>query len=323
MTSQSSIWQADAQTARVLELMADSGIPPMNQLTPEQARENMRAGRVNDMDPPGVGAIHDETVPGRAGRIPVRCYHPGDHGGDAALLYFHGGGFVIGDLDTHDVICRYLCAQAGTRVISVDYRLAPEHRYPAAVEDALDAYQWLRESASALGIDPTRLSVGGDSAGGALAAVVAQQARDDGVDLAAQLLIYPVTDLGGDYVSESEFAATPPISRPVLDWFWELYFGSPDSSDPRRVHPWASPIRAQRFDGLAPAFVLTAGLDPLRDQGAAYAARLSEASVETVYQCAQGTIHGFLRLGKHLGSAQYSLAAMAAFLHSRLRPATG
>lgn len=319
MTIDSRGWQPDPQTAAVLALMAESGAVPMNEMTPQQARESMRAGRVNDMAPAAVAAVRNATIPGRAGPVGVRHYDPGARGGDAALLYFHGGGFVIGDLDTHDIICRYLCAHAGTRVISVDYRLAPEHLYPAAVEDALDAFTWLRAEVPAMGVNPRRLAVGGDSAGGALAAVVAQQARDEGVDLAAQLLIYPVVDLGGGYLSESEFAEMPPIAKPVLDWFWALYFGSEDALDPRRLEPWASPLRATSLEGLPPAYVLTAGLDPLRDQGAAYAARLSQSSVETVYQCVHGTLHGFLRLGKHLDASRYALAGIAAFLDARLR----
>ncbi len=234
------------------------------------------------------------------------------------LAYFHGGGFVIGDLDTHDTICRVLCRASGAMVFSVDYRLAPEHRFPAAVEDALAAVAWLEGHAGEIGGDPTRLAVGGDSAGGTLAAVAAQDARGrKSTAIKAQLLFYPVTDIGGDYPSREEQATMVPIPRETLAWFWDLYFGA-DVGDEERLKPWASPIRAASLAGLPPAFVLTAGLDPLRDEGHAYARRLAAENVETCYVSAMGTIHGFLRMGRLIPATHDALAAAAAFLARRV-----
>ena len=317
MSSSQASWQPDPATRSLLRTIAEAGIPPMNELPLADARQAMLDGRVNDIDPPAVARVEDRRVPGPGGDLAVRCYHPDAADGDlGALLYFHGGGFVIGDLDTHDILCRQLCTLAGALVVAVDYRLAPEHRYPAAVEDAVASFDWLREACTELGADPARLAVGGDSAGGTLAAVVAQHARDAGHALAAQLLLYPVVDLSRSYPSHEEHADVYPISAPVLDWFWSQYFDGGGAAFREQV--WASPIRTERFTDLAPAFVLTAGLDPLRDEGAAYAAKLTEAGVETAYHCAMGTVHGFLRLGRLVPAAGDAIAAAAHFLKARL-----
>jgi acetyl esterase len=313
--------QADPHTRRFLDQLAEAGVPPMSELGPEGAHQAMLDGRVNDVEPPSVRRVEDTAVAGPGGAIALRTYWPmPGEGAPGVLLYFHGGGYVIGDLDTHDNICRRLCRDAGTVVVSVDYRLAPRHRFPAAVDDALAAFDWLHAGgAASLGADAARLAVGGDSAGGTLAAVVAQQARNRGVALRAQLLLYPVTDLAGRYPSHDEHAATPPIPQPVQDWFWQLYLGVDGAADPaRRRDTRVSPLHAESLVGLAPAFVLTAGLDPLRDEGAAYAARLAGAGVETAYHCAMGTVHGFLRLGRLIPAAGDALAAAAAFLASRM-----
>jgi acetyl esterase len=293
----------------------------MSELGPEAARQAMLDGRVNDVDPPSVADVSDHTVPGPGREIPVRVYQPRQVPADnlGALLYFHGGGFVIGDLDTHDTLCRQLCAGGDVTVVSVDYRLAPEHCYPAAVDDAVAAFTWLRDHAADIGANPDRLAVGGDSAGGTLAAIVAQHARDAGARLRGQLLIYPVTDLAGSYPSHEEYAHIHPIPRKVLNWFWSLYLG-PDWEDDAELRrdPHVSPLHAQRFDGLAPAFVLTAGLDPLRDEGSAYARRLADAGVETTQLCAMGTVHGFVRLGRLVPAAGDAIAAATGFLRTRL-----
>ncbi len=314
-------WPPDPATRGLLEQIREAGIPPMSTLGPEAARQAMLDGRVNDVDPPPVAKVSNHTFPGPGGEIPVRVYQPREAPADhlGALLYFHGGGFVIGDLDTHDTLCRQLCAGGDVVVISVHYRLAPEHRYPAAVDDALAAFAWLREHATDIGADPNRLAVCGDSAGGTLAAIVSQRAREANVHLRAQLLLYPVTDLAGAYPSQEEHAHTHPIPRHVLDWFWSLYLGSDWESDAAlRRDPHVSPLHAQNFDGLAPAFVLTAGLDPLRDEGNAYARRLADAGVETTQLCAMGTVHGYLRLGRLIPAAGDAVAAAAAFLRARL-----
>ncbi len=313
--------QPDPPTEALLRAIIEADLPPMHTLSPAEARQGMLDGRVNDIDPPPVADVLDRSIPGRAGALPVRCYYPraAPAEGLPTVLYFHGGGFVIGDLDTHDVLCRQLCALAEVLVVAVDYRLAPEHRYPAAVEDALASFDWLREAYAEVGADPARLAVAGDSAGGTLAAVVAQHARDAGVALRAQLLLYPVVDLATRYPSQDEQAETYPIPTPVLDWFWAHYLGPDCGLDhPVCEEPWVSPIRAERFEGLAPAYVLTAGLDPLRDEAAAYAARLAEVGVETVHHCVLGTVHGFLRLGRLVPSARDALVAVAHFLRQRV-----
>ncbi len=311
----------DPPTRALLRAVVEADLPPMHTLTPTEARQGMLDGRINDIDPPPVAEIVDRTIPGPGGELRIRSYYPHAAGAEGlpTVLYFHGGGFVIGDLDTHDVLCRQLCRLAEVLVVAVDYRLAPEHRYPAAVEDAVASLEWLRGAHAEIGADPGRLAVAGDSAGGTLAAVVAQHARDAGVALRAQLLLYPVVDLVTRYPSHDEQADTYPIPTPVMDWFWAHYLG-PERG---RGHPvceetWASPIRAERFDALAPAYVLTAGLDPLRDEAAAYAAHLAAAGVETVYQCVLGTVHGFLRLGRLVPSAQDALGAAAHFLRQRI-----
>lgn len=313
--------QPDPATRGLLDAIAEAGIPPMHTLPPGEARQAMLDGRVNDIDPPPVTRVEDRTIPGPGGPLPIRCYYPREApaAGLPTLLYYHGGGFVIGDLDTHDILCRQLCVLADVLVVAVDYRLAPEHRYPAAVDDAIASFEWLREAYAEIGADPSRVAVAGDSAGGTLAAVVAQHARDRGEALRAQLLLYPVVDLGASYPSHDEHAEIYPIPRPVLDWFWSHYLG-PDRADDAAVRQqiWASPIRVQRFAGLAPAYVLTAGLDPLRDEAAEYAARLTEAGVETVYQCVMGTVHGFLRLGRLVPSARDALTGAAHFLRQRV-----
>lgn len=319
--------QPDPATQQLLDQVVAADLPPTHTLSPAAARQMMiDGGKVTDFEPPAVANVFERTLPGPGGDIPVRCYYPK---GVATrplpvLLYFHGGGFVIGDLDTHDSLCRYLCNGAGTLVVAVHYRLAPEHRYPAAVEDALAAFDWHRRHAADIDGDPGCLAVAGDSAGGTLAAILGQHARSQGTDaLRGQLLFYPALDHGGGYSSLVEHAQTHPISKPVLDWFWDHYFG-PDlpAGSPARLSPLASPMRIDDFAGLAPAFVLTAGLDPLRDEGAVYAQRLAEAGVETTYYCVMGAIHGFLRMGKVMTTVDESLAAAARFLKQRVAQTT-
>ena len=302
--------QPDPATRRFLEQAKAAAIPPMHELGPDGARQAMLDGRVNDVDPPPVARVEEHAIPGPAGDIPLRCYYPpADAATPGALLYFHGGGFVIGDLDTHDTVCRGLCVGADVMVVSVDYRLAPEHPYPAAVDDALAAWGWLKDNAQAIGADGRRLAVGGDSAGGTLAAVIAQTARDEGVALRAQILNYPVADLAGRYPSHDEHASTPPISAPVLDWFW-AHFVPPE----HRANPYAVPARAHDVSGLAPALVQTAEFDPLRDEGAAYAGALAEAGNEARELPLRGQMHTSIGGVDMIISANDARAEVAAAL---------
>lgn len=314
-------YRPDPATAALLKLMQEAEVPAMSELGAEGAREFMRAAASNDIDPPEIGETIDRVLPGPAGDIPIRIHRPATSSATPGpvLLYFHGGGFVVGDLDTHERICKMLVHHGNVTCINVDYRLAPEHRYPAAVDDAIASLQWLCSNADELNVDPNRIAVGGDSAGGNLAAILAQHARAKNITLSAQLLLYPVVDFVNEYPSQLEHANTPPISKPVLDWFWEEYFGKTvygDEDTMRNLH--VSPMLNDNFENLAPAFVLTAGLDPLRDEGAAYAEKLASAGVETVYQCAMGVLHGFLRSGKLVPATRDALIAAGNFLHIRM-----
>jgi acetyl esterase len=228
-----------------------------------------------------------------------------------ALVFFHGGGWVIGNLDSHDVVCRTLAHAGELIVISVDYRLAPEHKFPAAVEDAVTATQWIADNAGALSIDAARLSVGGDSAGGNLAAVVAISARDgNGPALAAQVLIYPATDFAMAHPSHSEPETSVLLTHSVIRWFRDHYLtGAAD------IHDWrASPAKAETLVGLPPAYVLTAGADPLRDEGDDYARRLQEAGVPVTHRSFPGQFHGFFTMGKLLQQANVAATDIGAWL---------
>jgi acetyl esterase len=232
------------------------------------------------------------------------------------LVYYHGGGWVIGDLDTHDVQCRQITAEAGIAVVAVDYRLAPEHKFPAAIDDAWAATRWVVAQAAELGIDASRLAVGGDSAGGNLAAVVALMARDaGGPAIALQVLAYPVTDVGAESKSYGDFAEGYMLTRDGMRWFTNHYLKSPAEATDWR----ASPLRAASLAGVANALVITAGFDPLRDEGAAYAARLTDAGVQVDYINYGGMIHGFMPMGKLIATGNRATSHVAASLRQALR----
>src|SRR5262245_6095255 len=261
----------DPQVAFVLDLVIKSGRPAYHTLSPKEARQLFRETRpASTPQPPAIGTVKDLS----AGEIPIRVYRPAgvsDSTRLPVLVYFHGGGWVIGDLDTHDTLCRQLTAGAGISVIAVDYRLAPEHKFPAAADDAWAATKWIVAHAADLGVDAAKLAVGGDSAGGNLAAVVALQARDaGGPKIALPVLNYPVTDVGAETQSYRDLADGYMLTREGMRWFIAHYLGKPQDAEDWR----ASPIRATSFAGVAPALVVTAGYDPLRDEGDAYAQKL-------------------------------------------------
>ena len=263
--------------------------------TPEQARAHARrqAQTAAAWPPIPMAAVRDLSLPGPAGPLPARHYAPfAAAPGEPAplLLYFHGGGWVIGDLDTHDGVCRFLAAAAGVAVLAIDYRLAPEHPFPAAVEDAWAAYEWALEQAPGLGCDPARIAVGGDSAGANLAAVVSILVRDAGGPAPAmQLLIYPPTDSAGELPSRRRFADGYLLTKGDMDAFQRAYLPpGTDSHDPR-----VSIIEAPDLRGLPPAYLATAGFDPLRDEGEAYALRMREAGVRVALRRHPGLIHSF------------------------------
>ena len=284
--------QLDAQVQVLLWLKDRLGKPEIHHLPVAEARRAFREqSAIIDARPLASVTSDDRRIPGPGGEMAVRVYRPrGLEAPAPAVVYFHGGGWVIGDLETHDAPCRLLASLARCLVVSVDYRLAPEQVFPAAVDDALAAFLWVCREAPGLGVHPGRVAVGGDSAGGTLSAVVARLARDAGGPAPAlQLLIYPATDMTRSLPSQRTFAEGYLLSGELMDWFRNSYL--PDASlasDPR-----ASPLAAEDLRGLAPAVVLTAGYDPLRDEGRAYADRLEAAGVAVAYRCYPGLVHGF------------------------------
>lgn len=270
----------------------------------------------NVVTPPSIHRVENRTIPGPSGDIPIRIYWPSDDVGLAVVVYFHGGGWVTCDLDTHDHTCRDLANDAHSIVISVDYRLAPEHRYPAAPEDCYAATVWAGEHAAELDGDGTRLAVAGDSAGGNLAAVVAQMARDrSGPALRFQLLIYPAVGLySDDRVSLSENAEGFGLTRERMAWFTDHY--APDVA--RREEAYHAPIRATDLSGLPPALIITAEYDPLRDEGADYGAALRAAGVRATVTQYDGMIHAFFSLGILIDRARQAQLEAAVALRSAL-----
>jgi acetyl esterase/lipase len=300
------------ESQALLHQLESSGVPPLHMLSVEAARQLMIDLFATKGDREAIGKVEDRHAPGAAGPIPVRLYTPSGSGPFPILVYFHGGGWVIGDRETHDATCRALTNAAGCIVASVDYRLAPEHKFPAAVEDAYAATRWVADHAREIGGDPTRIAVGGDSAGGNLAAVVALAARDrGGPRLVFQLLVYPVTDHAYDTPSYKDNADGYFLTRDAMVWFWNHYLGR----EAEGRNPLASPLRAD-LRNLPPAFVMTAEYDPLRDEGETYATRLREAGVPVALTRYEGTIHGFFIMGNALSVARQGIQDAAAALRA-------
>ena len=308
----------DPALKAMLEMMAQAGGPALDEMEPAVARKYFEE---TQLAPPGAAPIElpsvaNRTVPAPAGEIPVRVYRPEQGAVLPVLVYFHGGGWVIGSLDSHDGTCRELARDAGCVVVSVDYRLAPEDRYPAAAEDCYAVTRWVAENgADELGIDPSRIAVGGDSAGGNLGAAVALMARDrGGPDIAFQLLVYPVTDADFSRPSYIENAEGYFLTTSAMEWFWGHYV--PDAA--QRAEAYCAPLRAEDLTGLPPALVITAEFDPLRDEGEAYGARLQEAGVDTVLTRYDGMIHGFFAMGALTQRAQDAVDQATAALKTAL-----
>jgi acetyl esterase/lipase len=310
--------QLDPQMKAVLDQAAAAGGKPFHQMTPVEARHAIdtlfAAFRGTSVT---VGKVEDRKIPGPAGQIPVRIYTPAGAGPFGALVFFHGGGWVIGNIETHDATCRQLTAGADCVTISVDYRLAPEHKFPAGPEDCYAATKWVAENCTSLNAAPNRLAVGGDSAGGNLAAVVALMARErGGPQLAFQLLIYPATDCADDTASQREFAQVSPdylLSRADMEWFWGHYLGPND-----RRNPIACPSLAKSLANLPPAFVQTAELDPLRDEGEAYAEALRKAGVSAKLKRYNGVCHGFFSMASMIDKGRQAVADACAELRSAI-----
>jgi acetyl esterase len=301
----------------LLDQQATSGRPPLHHQSVEQARAFHVADAAALNGPPApVAAVADRRVPGPAGELPVRVYTPEGSPPFPIVVFFHGGGWVVGTLDTYDPLCRALAAATPAVVVSVDYRLAPEHRWPAAVEDAYAATEWASRNAAALGGVQHRLAVAGDSAGGNLAAVVALGARDrGGPAIGFQLLVYPVLDAAGDTASWREYADGYHLTADGMRWYWDHYLGGAGGAAPD-----ASPLRAAFVGGLPPALVIGAEYDILRDEGEAYAARLAEAGVDATASRHAGVVHGFVRWRAVTGAAEDALQEAAAALRSALAP---
>ncbi len=297
-----------------LDQMATVPGPKMWELSAPEARATF-VGLMQLVGPKDVpiGKTENLNVPGPGGPVPVRIYSPVSAGSEPlpALVYYHGGGFVIGDLDTHDGLCRMFANEAGCRVVAVHYRLAPEHRFPAAAEDAYAALVWAEANASNLGIDANSIAVGGDSAGGNLAAVVAQMAKEKGgPKLDLQLLLFPVTQIGGETSSLNEFAVGYFLEKKGLDWFYKHYAGTaPDKNDPR-----LSPLRAKDLSGLPPAYIVLGGFDPLHDEGQQYADKLRAAGVKVTVSDYPDMVHCFFYLQTVLPQALEAVKKASAAL---------
>lgn len=295
----------DPQARAYIDWMIQRAAPPVSAMTPAQARQFFEERRaMTQPDPPAVTQVRDMDADG----VPVRLFRPMDVDADGprpALVYLHGGGWLVGNLDSHDVLCRQLALASGGAVVAVDYRLAPEHRFPAALDDSLTALRWVRRHATALQLDAARIAVGGDSAGGNLAAAACLALREGKEALPTfQLLVYPVTDLRQGMPSYTTNAQGYGLTRESMAHYRALY--TPDA-----VHwtDWrASPLLAKDHRGLPPALVLTAGFDPLRDEGRAYADALSAAGVPTQYVCFERQIHGFLTMSRIIDEASLAVA---------------
>ena len=296
----------------LLKMIQEANRPTFESVGAVAARDLYMAGRkALSPDPMPIAETRDIAIPGPGGPIPARLYRSAKNGTLPVLVFLHGGGWVVGNIDSHEAMCRHLANRAECAVLSVDYRMGPEHKFPAAVEDCFAATVWTAGNAAALGVDPGRLAVGGDSAGGNLAAVVSLLARDKGAPrIAYQVLIYPATDAAMRHDSVARYAEGYVLTRATMRWFYEQYLRTPDDAADWRV----SPLLAPDLSRLPPAYVLTAGYDPLCDEGDAYAARLAAAGVPVTHRRFPGQVHGFVTNGRVIRAAETALDEAAAAL---------
>ena len=299
----------DPQAQVVLDQLAALGLPPNHTLTPEEARANALA-RPRAVGPE-VAKVEDRTIPSSGAQVPVRIYTPEGTGPFPVLAWFHGGGWVLGTLDSSDATARHLAVEAGCVVVSVDYRLAPEAKFPLPFDDCYAATEWVARNAASINVDPNKIAVGGDSAGGNLAAAVALKARDQrGPSLSLQLLVYPVTAMDFNTGSYRQNADGYSLTTDGMKWFWAHYL----SSDADAVNPYAAPAAAKDLTSLPPALVITAEFDPLRDEGEAYAQRLQAAGVATTSSRYDGMIHGFFGMPAVIDKAEQAISEASAAL---------
>src|ERR1039457_6637495 len=295
----------------LLEALDAEGGPPLESMSPGEARQAAtEALQAIAGEPEEVARVVSVSIPHPDRAIPIRIYTPAGDGPFPCLVYFHGGGWVVCDLDTHDVVCRAIARRAGAVVVAVDYRLSPEYKFPAAVEDCYAATEWVAANAARLAVDPRRIAVGGDSAGGNLSAVMCLKSRDeDGPALALQVLVYPVTNLASlDTPSYREFAEGCYLTRAEMEWFRGHYLARTEDAQ----NPYASPLLAPDLRGLPPALVITAECDTLRDEGEANAKRLAEAGVEVTCTRYAGMIHPFFSLGGVFSQGRRAIEQVAA-----------
>lgn len=299
------------QAKAFLDQAAASGAPPLNAMPIAEARQALNALFIPEQKE-AIHKVEDRKIPGPGGhQIPLRIYIPEAKGQLPVLVFFHGGGWVLGDIESHDNVCRELANKAGCIVVSVDYRLAPEHKFPHAPEDCYAATKWVALNAASFGGDPARIAIGGDSAGGNLTAAVAQMAADRGAPgFVYQLLIYPVTNYAFDTPSYRENADGYLLTRDMMQWFWKQYL----SNDEDGKNAYASPMQAREVRRVAPAFVITAEFDPLRDEGEAYGERLKKEGVPVEIKRYDGAIHGFFSFGHIMDQGKQAVADAAARL---------
>jgi acetyl esterase len=308
----------DPQAQALMQLMIDKGVPPVNTMAPVEARAAYRSRRTfTQPDAPEVLRVEDKVVVHQGANVPVRVYHP--HASKTnqslpALVYVHGGGWTVGDLDTHDVLCRSLCLQAEVVVVSVDYRMGPEQKFPAAYDDTVAAFHWTVQHAHELGIDANRIAVGGDSAGGNLSAAACLGLRGQAVQPAFQLLIYPATIMWPDTASFHANGTGYMLTKESIAYYTENYLRNREDAKDWR----ASPQLAESHAGLPPALIVTAGFDPLRDEGLMYADALSKAGVPAQYICFERQIHGFITMGRVMQEANTAVSLCASVLKTNL-----
>lgn len=305
----------DPDCAALVTRLRDLNLPRYETMTPLQAREAMAAARkAAALVPPAIAETRDMVAKTADGSLPARLYRPAaDAELRPTLVFFHDGGWVLGDLDSHDILCRRLSLAGKCNVIAFDYRLAPESKFPAAVSDAIAAVKWVIENASALQLDPARIGVGGDSAGANLAAAATHQCRDEeSHKIAFQLLIYPAVEMTCSHPSHRLDEVGLPVLGSTMLWFRDLYLSSVDEQRDWR----ASPLLARRFSGLPPAYVLTAGFDPLADEGAAYVSKLFDTGVPVLHRHFSGQIHGFMTIGAQFPTTEEALFNIGAWMQS-------
>jgi len=303
--------------ASVVERMARAGRPPLHTLPPAEAKAAYEKGAgVLEVPKPQLARVEDFTLPARDGHaLPARLYAP-SNAVLPVLLFFHGGGFTVGSIATHDILCRVLSEKSGCAVVSLDYRLAPEHKFPTASDDAWDAFEHLAKNGEKWGLDGKRLAVGGDSAGGTLAAVCAVLARDAGIPLALQMLFYPGTAAHQDTPSHKKYAEGPLLGEALISYFFDLYVNSSADRDDWRF----APLNAEDVEGVAPAWIGLAEYDPVVDEGIAYADKLRAAGVPVDLEIYRGVIHEFVKMGRAIPEALQAHADAARALKEALQP---